>query len=123
MSRLKYYDGDSFINLEEDFPTELPANGGSANTLHGFDTRDINQIPSDYMNTGEYYVGRAGVITEFKRNSIIGTGIGGTYCFLITFVPWSDKSGGYPIQMAMGSTGIKWRVGISDSDWSTWTSI
>lgn len=123
MSKLKYYDGDSFVELEKEFPDKLPADGGIASALSGVDSRSVNQIPDDYMNAGEYYFGRTSVIPEFKNNSAIGTGISGTYCFLVTFNPWSDKSGGYPFQIAMGESGIKWRVGISGTQWSTWTSM
>lgn len=123
MSKLKYYDGDSFVELDKEFPTELPAFGGVASAISGADTRSVNQIPSDYMSVGEYYVGRAGVLPEFKYNTTLGTGISDTYCFLVTFNPWSDKSGGFPFQIAMGASGLKWRVGISDTEWSAWTSI
>lgn len=111
-----------------DFPTSLPAAGGTADkakALVGNDTRSVEQIPEDYMSSGDYYVGRVGMIPEFKYISTLGLGglLNGTYCFLITCVPWSDKSGGYPFQVAMGSGGICWRVGVSTTTWGEWTKL
>ena len=108
-----------------DFPTHLPANGGIAGAIAGKDTRNDDSPPSEYMSGGTLYVGRAGIIPEFKLISTLGLGglLNGIYCFLITCVPWSDKSGGYPFQVAMGSGGICWRVGVSYTTWGEWTKL
>ena len=106
-------------------PTSLPANGGSATTakhLIGDDTRNDNFPPSEYMSGGSRYEGRAGWQTEFKRTTIIGVNsfLSGTYCFLETKTPWSDPSGGYPVQIAYGNGHPCWRVGISTTEWGLW---
>ena len=106
-------------------PTSLPANGGNSDTskgLIGDDTRDINSPPSEYMNGGSRYIGRAGWQTEFKRAAIIGVSsyLSGTYCYLETKNPWSDPSGGYPVQIAYGNGTPCWRVGVSTTAWSSW---
>ena len=109
-------------------PTSLPANGGDATTskhLVGDDTRMENSNPPVYMNGGSRYVGRIGWQTEFKYVSIIGlTGLlNGTYCYLQTHTPWSDPSGGYPIQVAYGDGAPCWRVGVSTSAWGAWQKV
>ena len=106
-----------------DFPTSLPANGGIAGAIAGKDTRNDDSPPSEYMNGGTLYVGRVGIIPEFKLNAILNTGLLGIYCMLVTFVPWPDRSGGYPFQIAMGNGGMCYRVGISVSEWSTWSKV
>lgn len=106
-------------------PTSLPANGGSADTskhLIGDDTRNNNLPPSEYMNGGSRFEGRAGWQTEFKRTATIGVHsfLSGTYCYLETRTPWSDPSGGYPIQIAYGNGYPVWRIGTSLTAWSEW---
>lgn len=112
----------------QDFPTSLPANGGSATSakhLVGDDTRSSNYPPSDYMSGGIRFEGRAGWQTEFKSISTIGVGsfFTGTYCYLETKTPWTDPSGGYPIQIAYGNGSPCWRVGTGVSTWSAWKSL
>jgi hypothetical protein len=91
--------------------------------IDGDDTRNNNYPPSEYMSSGTRYLGRAGVQSEFKNCTTIGVSsiITGTYCFLMTYNPWSDGSGGYPVQQAMGEDGrMAMRVGISDTTWGSW---
>ena len=109
-------------------PTSLPANGGSATSakhLLGDDTRSVNSAPSVYMSSGSRYGGRAGWQTEFKNVSSIGATsvMSGTYCYLQTHTPWSDSSGGYPIQVIYGASSPSWRVGVSTTAWSAWTKL
>ena len=109
-------------------PTSLPANGGSATSakhLLGDDTRSVNSAPSVYMSSGSRYGGRAGWQTEFKNVSTLGATsvMSGTYCYLQTHTPWSDSSGGYPIQVIYGKDSPAWRVGISNTAWSAWTKF
>ena len=109
-------------------PTSLPANGGSATSashLLGDDTRSVNSNPSVYMSSGSRWGGRAGWQTEFKNVSTLGATsvMSGTYCYLQTHTPWSDSSGGYPIQIIYGADSPAWRVGVSNTAWSAWTKF
>ena len=109
-------------------PTSLPANGGQSTTtnhLVGDDTRSVNSPPSVYMSSGSRWAGKAGWQTEFKNRSTIGSpsSLSGTYVYLQTHTPWSDPSGGYPVQIAYGNGTPSWRVGISNSTWSDWESF
>ena len=124
-TKISQLENDVGFITNDDLPTSLPANGGIAGAIAGKDTRNDDSPPSEYMSGGTLYVGRAGIIPEFKLISTLGLGglLNGIYCFLITCVPWSDKSGGYPFQVAMGSGGICWRVGVSDTTWGEWTKL
>ena len=108
-------------------PASLPANGGhalSATHLLGDDTRAVNSPPSDYLNGGARYQNRAGWQTEFKLRATIDTPpLSGTYVYLKTLTPWSDPSGGFPIQMVYGNGVPHWRVGISTTAWSSWMAV
>lgn len=93
------------------------ATGPKGDGLDVKDTRNDNQPPSWYISN---YPKTS--VMEFKYCSKIGlTGVG-TYCTLMTTVPWNDASGGYPKQTAkVESTGKEyWRVGTSESTWSAW---
>lgn len=81
------------------------------------DTRSTNQPPSWYFTN---YPRTS--VAEFKQCSVIGLSGNGTYCYLLTVVPWNDASGGYPKQTAKveGSGKEYWRVGTSTSSWSKW---
>ena len=88
--------------------------------LKGQDTRNANEPPSAYMAKGS-----AVVTNEFKYINVIGASalLGGTYCQVTTFNPWSDNSGGLPVQIATSSddTGkVIIRAGVSDSAWGAW---
>ena len=87
------------------------------------DTRDDNQPPSWYMANHSKET-----VVEFKFLTAIGvsnfSGAGGeTYAVLVTFVPWTDRSGGYPKQVAIFGSEMYWRRGTSDSVWSVWMHI
>lgn len=108
-------------------PTSLPANGGHSATSGGIigdDTRSSDYAPSVYMVGGSRYKGLVGWQTEFKGTATIGvTGfISGTYCYLETKTPWTDPSGGYPIQIAYGNGTPCYRVGTSTTAWGAWSS-
>ena len=116
---------DHTVNQITNFPTSLPANGGNANAakhLLGDDTRAINSPPSDYMSSGARYVDKVGNQIEFKSTTSLGVGafLTGTYCFLETKNPWSDASGGYPIQIAYGDGTPCYRVGTGTATWGAW---
>ena len=93
--------------------------------LIGDDTRSVNSAPSVYMSSGTRYVGYVGNQTEFKQISVIGaeTFLTGTYCFLETKNPWSDSSGGLPIQVAYGPGKPCWRIATDDSTWGAWQAL
>ena len=84
------------------------------------DTRSDNNTPEWYfLNRPKL------MVAEFKYCSIIGlpTLSGYTYTPLITIVPWSDKSGGYPRQIAWVGTNMYNRVGISLTEWGDWKQL
>ena len=131
----------------------MPANGGNADTvdgehasafanavhghaylpendpavgINGDDSRDNNYNPDVYMSSGARYLGRASVQSEFKYCNVINVDsiISSTYCFLMTYTPWSDGTGGYPIQMAMGSNGdFAIRTGTGNTTWGAWRKV
>ena len=81
------------------------------------DTRDDNKNPQWYFDN---YPKQQ--VQEFKTCSAIGLSGVGSYCYLTTYVPWTDNSGGYPKQTAkVDSTGKEyWRSGTSATAWSAW---
>ena len=91
--------------------------GAKGDGLDVKDTRSTNQPPSWYFTN---YPRTS--VAEFKQCSVIGLSGVGTYCYLLTVVPWNDASGGYPKQTAKveGSGKEYWRVGTSASSWSKW---
>ena len=93
------------------------ATGPKGDGLDVKDTRNDNQPPSWYFSNYPKTT-----VMEFKYCSKIGLSGVGTYCTLMTTVPWTDTSGGYPKQTAkVESTGKEyWRVGTSESAWSAW---
>lgn len=82
------------------------------------DTRNDNQAPSWYMAKGR------GSYNEFKRCSSIDLSVSFTYCYLTTFVPWADSSGGRPTQEVTfsESDAVYRRYATSDGEWSAWKS-
>lgn len=93
------------------------ATGPKGDGLDIKDTRNDNQPPSWYISNYPKTT-----VMEFKYCSKIELSGVGTYCTLMTTVPWNDKSGGYPKQTAkVEITGKEyWRVGTSESTWSAW---
>ena len=101
-----------------DFPTSLPANGGTADVIMAKDTRSANNTPEWYITN---YPKRT--VVEFKNSSTIGLS-GATYVGLITVVPYSDSSGGYPFQYTVVSgSSMRYRYGTGGTTWSSWLSI
>lgn len=82
------------------------------------DTRNDNQPPSWYMKNHPHET-----VVEFKYASAIGLPSNDTHATLVTFVQWSDYTGGYPNQIAMNASDIRWRRGASDSSWGAWQLI
>ena len=104
--------------------TTTVAKATDAYSLRGINTRDTNEPPSFYINYTKQCM-------EFKTIRAIGAAgiIYGEYCMLITINPWSDNSGGYPIQIVCnaspsdGVARIAIRPGISDTEWGTWKRV
>lgn len=81
------------------------------------DTRATNESPNWYIKNYPKTT-----VMEFKECKVIGLSNVGTYCNLQTIVLWSDNTVGYPRQTAkIEGTGKEyWRVGISNTTWSSW---
>lgn len=91
------------------------------NSLKIQDTRNANENPLYYMKNK----GRS-VYEEFKLTAKIGIGDSSSeYCALVTIIPWSDSSGGYPMQTAFlsNSDKIYTRRGASDTAWGKWRRV
>lgn len=78
------------------------------------DTRSTNQTPLWYIQNFPMTT-----VNELKLANTIGL-TGENFCLLITCVPWRDAYGGYPKQTAKIDGRELWRIGISDTQWSTW---
>lgn len=102
---------------EKDVDTASTNATNALNRVTLKDTRNDNQNPQWYMTN---YPRQQ--VQEFKYCSKIGLSGVGTYCYLTTYVPWDDSSGGYPKQTAkVDSSGKEyWRSGTSNTAWSAW---
>lgn len=103
---------------------ELP-NGTTYNLssykLLSSDTRNDNQLPSWYMSNYPKCT-----VEEFKSCSTIGVNsiMSGTYCVLNTITPWTDSSGGRPVQIAVSDSGVRaQRVATADNTWGSWVKL
>lgn len=103
---------------------ELP-NGTTYNLssykLLSSDTRNDNQLPSWYMSNYPKCT-----VEEFKSCSSIGVNsiMSGTYCVLNTITPWTDSSGGRPVQIAVSDSGVRaQRVATADNTWGSWVKL
>ena len=87
----------------------------------------MGETRNDNRNPAWYFANHARrMIVEFKICSVIGltpTTGSSPYTPLITITPWGDSSGGYPRQIAWTGTIMQHRVGISDSEWGSWTTV
>lgn len=83
------------------------------------DTRDTDEQPLYYFKN---YPKRT--VRELKYCKSVGLS-GESYCELETTVPWSDKTSGYPTQIARLSISKKeyTRYGTSGTTWSEWVSL
>ena len=89
------------------------------NFVFSNDTRSVNSTPQEYMRNYN-----RGLVVEFKLVSAIGSpGIGSIFCQLFTCVIWSDSSGGYPMQFAVGNGKIAKRTGSSNTTWGGWSIL
>ena len=116
----------TFASGDDSF-TVTPS-GSSAQTvkvnpyhLKNTDNRSDNQLPSWYMTNHP-----KSTIQEFKSCSAIGVNslISTAYCILTTIIPWTDTSGGAPVQIATSNAGVRaQRVATDDSTWSSWIAL
>lgn len=95
--------------------------GGQADTAYTLtvqDTRDENPTPAQiYQKQLEQIIKY-----EFKEATIVGLTkaiVGHQYVMMLTMVPWSDESGGWPIQIAYCQNGKVFRR-LSNADGSAW---
>ena len=118
-TKISQLENDVGFITNDDLPTSLPANGGSANSIRISDTRNEDKTPQDYFDEGLL------ITSEFKFVSTVGSPVSmtGTYVFIMTITGWKDPSGGYPFQIAFGKEGLAFRYGISRTNWSSWTKI
>ncbi len=83
------------------------------------DTRSRNENPLWYIQNYPRQT-----ITEFKYANVIGIGSSAIYGTLETKVPWSNNTGGYPVQtFRSNSTATYERKGESDTAWGAWKQI
>ena len=95
--------------------------GGPANVLDVFDTRNVNETPTEITNK----IGSRGVRFDFKSTSTVGLN-NGTYAAVMSIAPWSDVSnwsGGKNTQLGFCDDGrIQVRKGNS-SGWTSWNTL
>lgn len=82
------------------------------------DTRKANETPSWYMKNHPRET-----VVELKEAAAIGVSYGEKHATIVTFVPWSDGSGGYPKQVCASGHYLAFRAGDSDSSWSRWWTV
>lgn len=86
------------------------------------DTRNYDRNPQWYMqNYGSK------MAFEFKyRNKVgnppVNASASASYTLILTFVPWRDRTGGYPTQISFGNT-IAIRRGQTETSWGAWIEI
>lgn len=121
--------------------TQLKANQGTVTTLSGdkatfntfngrlkgdsdatyfvrsIDTRSVDILPSTYMT---YQMGSK---EEFKESAVIGLTGANQFSHVITHIPWGNKSGGRPFQVAYSGTKMFTRGATSDSVWGAWYKV
>lgn len=121
--------------------TQLKANQGTVTTLSGdkatfntfngrlkgdsdatyfvrsIDTHSVDILPSTYMT---YQMGSK---EEFKESAVIGLTGANQFSHVITHIPWGDKSGGRPFQVAYSGTRMFTRGATGDSVWGAWSKV
>jgi hypothetical protein len=86
------------------------------------DFRDDNFLPSHYLD--KCFRERKCVFLEFKDGSVIGISANPNFfVMLITLVPWTNFSGGVPVQIVMKSDACWQRYAVDDSTWSSWKQV
>ena len=113
-SVVNFIASDSTITGNQKVNGSLTALATSASLLYESDTRNDNTSPSTYMKVGR------GLKIEFKAGTTIGLS---GYSQVITSIPWSDSSGGRPIQIALNQNNLYYRKSFNDTSWDTWNTI
>lgn len=93
--------------------------------LIGDDTRYIKNIPKDYLRDGTRFKSPTNSQLEFKRCTTVGVNhlISQDYCIVNTQVPWHDKTGGLPMQVAYGKGVMAIRNAIDEDTWGEWQKV
>lgn len=91
----------------------------------GDDTRNLNYAPKDYLESGARYKSYTNSQFEFKDCRFVGVNrlITQDYCIVNTHVPWANKSGGLPTQIAYGKGVMAVREGIDENTWGEWQKV
>lgn len=91
----------------------------------GDDTRYITNIPKDYLRDGARFKSNTSSQFEFKRCTTVGIDhlISQDYCIVNTQVPWHDKTGGLPMQIAYGKGVMAIRTAKDENTWDSWSAI
>ena len=113
-------DGKSSTNHTHNYAGSTSV-GGSANALGVFDTRNVNDTPTEMTNL----IGGKGLRLDFKQTSTVGLS-NGTYSAVMSISPWGDTanwSGGKNTQLGFCDDGrIQVRKG-SGSGWTNWNTL
>lgn len=98
-----------------------PSVGGGANSLAVFDTRNVDDTPTEMTDL----IGGKGARLDFKSISTVGLS-NGTYAAVLSISPWGDTtnwSGGKNTQLGFCDDGrIQVRKG-NGSGWTDWNTI
>ena len=94
------------------------------NTLNKANTRNTNENPS-------WYIRNTALTLEFKQTSVISASsiTDAYYGMLITLAPWTDTSGGLPIQLyftnggGSGNRAIGIRYANNANSWGSWSKL
>ena len=114
------------ITLDADDVGALASDGiaGRSRRLQEVDSRNVNDTPADLISDPG-----AGVFSDFKTTTVISTGETPTkaYYQVVSYVPWSNDSGGLPVQMALANKAgvplIYTRSASSTSAWGAWKKL
>ena len=114
---------DTFLQKSEASTTYATTEYVNAkNTVKVLDTRNEAYSPSWYMQNQD-----RNMVFEFKDRRTIGhppvnSSSGSGFTLMLTMVPWSDATGGYPTQITFGNS-IALRRGISNTEWGNWIEL
>lgn len=91
----------------------------------GDDTRELNYTPKDYLEHGARFKSYTNSQFEFKRCHVVGLEnlITQDYGIVNTQVPWADKSGGLPMQIAYGKGVMAIRDAVDENTWGEWKKV
>lgn len=91
----------------------------------GDDTRMLNYTPKDYLEHGARFKSYTNSQFEFKRCHVVGLEnlITQDYGIVNTQVPWADKSGGLPMQIAYGKGVMAIRDAVDENTWGEWKKV